>query len=124
MKKYLLNVFGNQLQTCSLKPLTGFFRDGCCTGCDQDRGQHYVCALMSDSFLNFSLNKGNDLITPKPEFNFPGLKKGDKWCVCVDRWSEALKFSKAPKIILESTNKEVLKKINIEILKKFALDIN
>ena len=79
---------------------------------------------MSEEFLNFSFERGNDLITPKSDFNFPGLKVGDRWCVCVDRWKETRKFINPPKIILESTNQEVLKKINIEILKKFALDIN
>ena len=124
MKKYKLNVLGNDLQICSLKPLTGYFRDGCCTGCDQDYGEHFMCAVMSEEFLNFSLERGNDLITPKSEFNFPGLKVGDRWCVCVDRWKETIKIIHPPKIILKSTNQEVLKKINIEILKKFALDIN
>tara|TARA_B100000989_G_scaffold299049_1_gene292500 strand:+ start:412 stop:786 length:375 start_codon:yes stop_codon:yes gene_type:complete len=124
MKKYKFNVFGNDLQACSFEPITGYFRDGCCTGCDQDHGQHYVCSVMSSEFLDFSYKKGNDLLTPKAEFNFPGLKVGDKWCLCVERWLEALKASVAPKVVLESTNEEVLKKIDIEILKKFALDIN
>ena len=79
---------------------------------------------MSKKFLEFSLSKGNDLISPKPEFNFPGLKAGDKWCICIDRWLEAFEKSVAPKIILAATNKSVLDKVNMEILKRFALDIN
>ena len=98
MNKSQLNVFGKVLKTCSDDPLTGFFRDGC--------------------------SKGNDLITPREEFNFPGLMDGDRWCLCVDRWIEAYQNECAPRLVLEATNVDVLKKIDIEILKKFALDIN
>ena len=118
------NVFGNELEECSKKPLTGFLRDGCCSSLSSDRGQHFVCAVMTNEFLRFSLNKGNDLLTPIPEFNFPGLKSGDKWCLCADRWIESYNENCAPKIYLKSTNELILKKINLEILKKFALDIN
>ena len=124
MKKPQLNVFGKALKTCSDDPLTGFFRDGCCNSSVNDLGEHTVCAILSDKFLKFSLSKGNDLVTPRKEFNFPGLMEGDRWCLCVDRWIEAYKNACAPKIVLEATNFDVLKKINIEILKKFALDIN
>ena len=124
MKKSQLNVFGKSLKSCSNDPLTGFFRDGCCNTSVNDQGEHTVCAVVSDKFLKFSLSKGNDLVTPREEFNFPGLMDGDKWCLCVDRWVEAFQNKCAPKLILEATNVDVLKKIDIEILKKFALDIN
>ena len=124
MKKSQLNVFGKALKTCSDDPLTGFFRDGCCNSSFNDQGEHTVCAIVSDKFLNFSLSKGNDLITPRKEFNFPGLIDGDRWCLCSDRWIEAYQNECAPRIVLEATNIDVLKKIDIEILKKFALDIN
>ena len=83
------NVFGNELEECSKKPLTGFLRDGCCSSLSSDRGQHFVCAVMTNEFLRFSLNKGNDLLTPIPEFNFPGLKSGVNWCLCSDRWIDS-----------------------------------
>ena len=118
------NVFNKKLEICSEFPLTGYFRDGCCNSSKSDAGQHIVCAVMSKKFLEFSLSKGNDLISPRPEFNFPGLKAGDKWCICIDRWLEAFENSVAPKIILAATNKSVLDKVNMEILKRFALDIN
>ena len=124
MKKSQLNVFGKALKTCSDDPLTGFFRDGCCNSSVNDLGEHTVCAILSDKFLKFSLSKGNDLVTPRKEFDFPGLMEGDRWCLCVDRWIEAYKNACAPRIILEATNIDVLKKIDMEILKKFALDIN
>ncbi len=124
MNKSQLNVFGKALTTCSDDPLTGFFRDGCCNSSVNDKGEHTVCAIVSDKFLKFSLSKGNDLITPREEFNFPGLMDGDRWCLCVDRWIEAYQNECAPRLVLEATNVDVLKKINIEILKKFALDIN
>ena len=124
MNKSQLNVFGKVLKTCSHDPLTGFFRDGCCNSSVNDKGEHTVCAIVSDKFLKFSLSKGNDLITPREEFNFPGLMDGDRWCLCVDRWIEAYQNECAPRLVLEATNVDVLKKIDIEILKKFALDIN
>ena len=118
------NVFNKPLEICSNSPLTGYFRDGCCSSNDSDIGQHQICSIMSADFLKFSLNKGNDLITPRNEYGFPGLREGDRWCLCVNRWIESLEEDIAPKIILEATSKLVLKKLNIEILKKFALDIN
>ena len=124
MSESQLNVFGRALKTCSNDPLTGFFRDGCCNSSVNDQGEHTVCAIVSDKFLNFSLSKGNDLVTPRKEFNFPGLIDGDRWCLCADRWIEAYQNECAPRIVLEATNIDVLKKIDIEILKKFALDIN
>ena len=124
MNKSQLNVFGKVLKTSSDDPLTGFFRDGCCNSSVNDKGEHTVCAIVSDKFLKFSLSKGNDLISPREEFNFPGLMDGDRWCLCVDRWIEAYQNECAPRLVLEATNVDVLKKIDIEILKKFALDIN
>ena len=124
MKKSQLNVLGKALKTCSDDPLTGFFRDGCCNSSVNDLGENTVCAILSDKFLKFSLSKGNDLVTPRKEFDFPGLMEGDRWCLCVDRWIEAYKNQCAPRIVLEATNIDVLKKIDMEILKKFALDIN
>ena len=124
MSEPQLNVFGRALKTCSNDPLTGFYRDGCCNSSFNDQGEHTICAIVSDKFLNFSLSKGNDLITPRKEFNFPGLIDGDRWCLCVDRWIEAYQNECAPRIVLEATNIDVLKKIDIEILKKFALDLN
>tara|TARA_B100001564_G_scaffold275555_1_gene237291 strand:+ start:78 stop:452 length:375 start_codon:yes stop_codon:yes gene_type:complete len=124
MNEPQLNVFGRALKTCSNNPLTGFFRDGCCNSSVNDQAEHTVCAIVSDKFLNFSLSKGNDLVTPRKEFNFPGLIDGDRWCLCADRWIEAYQNECAPRIVLEATNIDVLKKIDIEILKKFALDLN
>ena len=118
------NVLDRELELCSNNPLTGFFRDGCCRSSPGDSGEHYICASITKEFLSFSLRKGNNLISPRPEFNFPGLKEGDRWCIYTDRWIEAFKNSCAPKIILSATNITVKKKINLEILKKFALDIN
>ena len=124
MSEPQLNVFGRVLKTCSNEPLTGFLRDGCCNSSVNDQGEHIVCAIVSDKFLDFSLSKGNDLVTPRKEFNFPGLIDGDRWCLCADRWIEAYQNECAPRIVLEATNIDVLKKIDIEILKKFALDLN
>ena len=123
-KKKEFNVFGNELKKCSINPLTGFLRDGCCSSPLNDIGKHIICAVVTEDFLKFSLEKGNDLITPREEFSFPGLVDGDRWCLCLDRWIEAHDNNCAPKIILESTNKEVLKKVKIQILKRFAIDLN
>ena len=123
MKKQL-NIFGKNLIPCSLDPMTGYFRDGCCKSSSQDKGLHNICVVVNSKFLDFSKSKGNDLITPREEFSFPGLKPGDRWCVCVDRWIEAYLSKCAPKIILEATNQSVISKIEIKILKKFALDLN
>ena len=119
-----LNVFGQPLLSCCYDPLTGFFRDGFCNTNQQDSGTHIICALMNDSFLVFSRDKGNDLITPVPEFNFPGLVKGDYWCICVLRWIEAYENKMAPRIKLASTNKIALDYVDLELLKKFAIDVN
>ena len=98
------NVIGTELDVCSTSPMTGFFRDGCCNTGGEDMGLHVVCAEMTDEFLNFSRAQGNDLSTPNPMFQFPGLQSGDRWCLCVLRWKEALKAGFAPRVVLESTH--------------------
>jgi uncharacterized protein (DUF2237 family) len=103
-----LNVLGKPLQTCSLQPLTGFTRNGCCDAIDGDRGQHTVCAEVTEAFLDFSKLQGNDLITPRPEFDFPGLRPGDRWCLCAARWQQACDAGLAPPVILEATNQHAL----------------
>lgn len=118
------NILGGELILCSSDPITGFTRNGCCDSHKSDFGKHLLCARVDDKFLQFQLSKGNDLITPKPEFNFKGLVSGDKWCVCVSRWLEAYRFSCAPPIILQSSHIDVLEKIDLEILKRFAIDLN
>ncbi len=115
-----LNVFGEPLIICSQSPLTGFFRDGCCNTDDNDKGMHTVCVVMTDDFLKFSLLKGNDLITPRPEYQFPGLKSGDKWCLCASRWLEALKAGVAPYVVLEATHEKMLNYLPLEELIKLA----
>ncbi len=115
------NVLGGELKCCCLKPLTGFYRDGFCqTGAD-DVGSHTVCTQVTDEFLEFSRGRGNDLSTPRPEFDFPGLKGGDKWCLCVLRWREALEAGCAPRIILEATHEAALKHVLLEDLKNYSL---
>ena len=115
------NVFGQELQICCTSPMTGYFRDGICRTISEDTGTHTVCAIMTDEFLDFSASQGNNLITPIPLYNFPGLKAGDKWCLCVSRWIEAEKAGKAPQIILEATHEKTLDYTSLEILIKYAL---
>lgn len=119
-----LNVFGEALEPCGMDPLTGFFRDGACNTCDEDLGSHTVCMQASQEFLEFSRFKGNDLSTPMPEFNFPGLKPGDSWCLCAARWLEAEKHDMAPKVFLRRTHVKALEIIPMALLKKYALDLN
>lgn len=118
-----LNVLGGPLRLCSTRPLTGFFRDGCCNTGPADVGKHTVCCEVTDEFLAFSKYLGNDLSTPRPEFGFAGLKQGDRWCLCVDRWAQAHQEDAAPRIILESTHIDVLKTIPLATLKGKALDM-
>jgi len=117
-----LNVFGKPLSPCSLNPLTGFYRDGCCTTGEEDLGMHTVCIRASSEFLDFSKRKGNDLSTPRPEFQFAGVNPGDQWCLCALRWKEAWEAGFAPEVILESTNQEVLKYIPFEVLLEFKVE--
>ncbi|WP_194774729.1 DUF2237 family protein [Pararhodonellum marinum] len=114
------NIFGESLMICSLEPRTGYFRDGCCQTDDQDRGTHTVCAVMTEDFLQFSKSMGNDLITPLPHYDFPGLKAGDKWCLCAGRWMEAYHAGVAPAIILEATHEKTLEYLPLAELVKFA----
>lgn len=114
------NVLGGELEACSMSPLTGFFRDGCCNTGPSDLGLHIVCAEMSDEFLEFSKSRGNDLSTPNPAFDFPGLQPGDRWCLCCLRWKEALEAGMAPKVILQSTHMSVLEFVDLEDLQAHA----
>jgi hypothetical protein len=116
------NVLGGELKECSRSPLTGFYRDGYCNTGAEDSGIHIVCAQMTEEFLRFSRAMGNDLITPLPMFGFPGLKPGDKWCLCVLRWLEALEAGVAPPLDLEATHISALEFVPLAELKKYALD--
>jgi uncharacterized protein (DUF2237 family) len=116
------NVYGDDLLPCSLDPITGFFRDGCCNTCGDDHGLHMLCAEMTADFLAYSKAAGNDLSTPRPEYDFPGLQPGDRWCLCVSRWAEALKDGCAPKVRMEATHFGVLEHVNLADLKAHALD--
>ncbi|MGA1252871.1 MAG: DUF2237 family protein [Burkholderiaceae bacterium] len=115
------NVLGTELQPCSFDPLTGFFRDGCCNSSQEDFGSHTVCAQMTDVFLAFSIQKGNALSTPRPEYRFPGLKAGDRWCVCAGRWREAAEAGVAPPVVMESTHERALEVIALADLEYHAL---
>lgn len=117
------NVFGEDLQDCSLNPLTGFFRDGCCNTDSSDLGLHVVCAEVTEQFLEFSKSMGNDLSAPNDNAGFPGLKPGDRWCLCALRWKEAMDSGVAPPVILSSTNEVALEIVELEDLKKYAIDM-
>ena len=119
-----MNVFGEPLITCSNAPLTGFFRDGCCTTSEEDFGVHTVCCVVTEDFLNFSRRRGNDLITPRPEFNFTGLKPGDRWCLCAARWKEAFEAGVAPKVVLEATHERTLNVVSMDALIAHAYKSN
>lgn len=114
------NVLGGPLRACSYDPLTGFFRDGCCRTRGEDEGQHVVCARVTEAFLHFALNRGNDLITPRPEWRFAGLKPGDRWCLCAARWLEAWKAGVAPPVVLECSHEKALDVIPLDVLQAFA----
>ena len=118
-----LNVLGQPLVPCSFDPLTGFFRDGCCKTNEEDTGSHLVCAIVTNDFLQFSLKRGNDLITARPEYQFPGLVAGDQWCLCINRWTEALEAGCAPTIQLESTNIKALEIVSVELLQRYAYEV-
>ena len=118
------NLFDEVIEECCSNPITGFFRNGFCHTDKLDRGLHIVCSLITDDFLRFSKSRGNDLSTPRPEFNFPGLAEGDSWCVCAERWKEAYEHGFAPKVFLKRTHKKAATIIDIEILKEFAVDLN
>lgn len=118
------NVLGGPLGVCSEQPLTGFFRDGCCNTSDEDAGSHTVCVVLTAEFLEFSKARGNDLSTPRPEFDFPGLQAGERWCLCAARWREALLAGKAPRVVLNSCNEGALESVSLDDLKRFAIDLN
>ena len=114
------NVLGTPLRPCSFDPLTGWYRDGCCHTDAQDAGSHVVCARMTPAFLNQQLERGNDLITPRPQARFPGLKPGDRWCVCALRWREAYEAGYGPPVVLESTHERALEYVLMDWLRKSA----
>ena len=118
------NVLGGELEICSLSPMTGFYRDGCCNTGPEDAGSHTVCTRVTKEFLAFSKWRGNDLSTPMPDFGFPGLKPGDRWCLCAARWKEALNAGAAPHIVLTATHEKALEIVSLDDLKKHALDLN
>lgn len=124
MEKNPLNVFGKALNPCSTNPLTGFYRDGCCTTGIEDQGMHTVCILADAEFLEFSKRMGNDLSTPRPEYLFPGVKPGQKWCLCALRWKEAYESGMAPSVVLEATNQDVLKYIPFEWLLEYKVALD
>ena len=116
------NVLGKPLEPCSVDPMTGFFRDGCCNTGREDRGLHIVCAVMDEEFLAFSRERGNDLSTAVPEFGFPGLNPGDRWCLCVERWKEARDAGRAPAVVLEATHVSTLEFVDLEELRRHAVE--
>ena len=117
------NVFGEPLGLCSQRPLTGFYRTGCCHTGPEDVGVHTVCVEVTEDFLEFSQSRGNDLSTPRPEFGFPGLEPGDRWCLCAARWAEAYEAGVAPRVVLGSTHEATLEVVPLQDLKRFALDL-
>jgi len=119
-----LNVFDEPLETCGESPKTGFFRDGCCNTSDQDRGSHTVCVRVTTEFLEFSRFRGNDLSTPMPHFEFPGLKPGDRWCLCASRWLEAEQHDVAPRVFLRATHRRALDVVPLDTLRKYAIDLS
>ena len=119
----VLNVLDQPLQVCSESPLTGFFRNGYCQTESDDRGQHTVCAVVDNAFLQYTLDQGNDLLTPRPALGFPGLKPGDHWCLCAARWKEAHQEGRAPKVVLAATHKKALDVIDLDTLLMYAVDI-
>jgi hypothetical protein len=116
------NVLGGPLVVCSNRPLTGWFRNGCCDTGPGDTGLHLVCARMTGEFLAFSRSRGNDLLTPRPEYQFPGLNPGDRWCLCVTRWKEAFESGVAPPVVLEATHVGALEFVDLEDLRAHAID--
>jgi uncharacterized protein (DUF2237 family) len=118
------NVLGGPLGRCSDKPLTGYFRDGCCNTSDEDAGSHTLCVLVTADFLEFSKARGNDLTTPHPEYDFPGLQPGDRWCLCAARWQEALDAGRAPHVVINSCHELALEIVSLNDLKRHAVDLN
>ena len=119
-----INVYGEPLETCSENPMTGFFRDGCCNTDTRDFGSHTVCVEVTDEFLEYSRSRGNDLVTPVPQFEFPGLKAGDRWCLCAARWLEAEQADVAPRVLLRRTHMRALEIVPLDLLRQYAVDLN
>ena len=117
------NVLGERLDICSIDPMTGFFRDGCCNTSREDAGSHTVCVVMTAEFLAFSKSAGNDLSTPMPQFGFRGLKPGDRWCLCAPRWQEAFEAGQAPRVVLRATHEGALAYCSLADLKRSAVDL-
>ena len=118
------NVLGETLIACSTAPMTGFFRNGCCDTAPEDVGSHTVCVVLTDDFLRFSKSRGNDLSTPLPDFGFPGLKAGERWCLCAPRWAEALDAGVAPRVVLRATHEGALAWCALADLKRHAIDLS
>ncbi len=116
------NVLGTELAPCSVDPMTGYLRDGCCRHLESDAGRHELCAVMTEEFLQFSKARGNDLVTPRPALAFPGLEPGDRWCLCLGRWVEALEADVAPPVILEATNESVLEEVYFSTLDDYEYE--
>lgn len=114
------NVLGTALQACSFDPLTGYFRDGCCHTREDDSGSHVICAKVTEAFLRFSVERGNDLVTPRPEWRFAGLKPGDRWCLCALRWREAYEAGVAPPVVLEASHERALAFVSLQALQSCA----
>ncbi len=121
MSQTPLNVLGRPLSPCGTEPMTGYFRDGCCRTDASDRGLHVVCAVMTAEFLAFSRRRGNDLSTPRPDYDFPGLRPGDRWCLCANRWLEAFVEGVAPRVVLEATHLNALGVVTLDQLQSHAL---
>jgi uncharacterized protein (DUF2237 family) len=119
-----LNVLGGPLLPCNERPMTGFFRDGCCNTSEDDLGSHTICVVLTAEFLEFSKDSGNDLSTPRPEFDFPGLQPGQRWCLCAARWLQAFRADKAPQVSLNSTNQAALEIVPLAALKQHAVDLH
>ncbi|TBW55502.1 DUF2237 domain-containing protein [Marinobacter halodurans] len=119
-----LNVLGQPLEDCGYDPKTGFYRDGCCNVGPDDLGVHAVCVVVTDDFLEFSRQSGNDLSTPRPEFGFPGLRDGDAWCLCAGRWTEAYDAGKAPRVRLRATHQAALLHCDLDALKQHSVDLS
>lgn len=118
------NVLGQPLETCSINPVTGFFRNGCCDTSAEDTGSHTVCIIATEDFLAFSKSRGNDLSTPLPEYGFPGLRPGDRWCLCAPRWQEAFEAGKMPRVVLKATHESALDYCELADLKRYAMDLS
>lgn len=117
------NVLGGELEPCGSDPVTGFYRDGCCTTGPDDLGNHTVCAVVTKEFLEHQLKAGNDLVTPRPEYEFPGLQAGDRWCIVAARWQEAYEAGFAPPVVLAATHVRALEVVDLEALREYAADV-